>query len=412
MIKLKNVSRLYPAKAEENGGTIRALDDFSLTVDPGEWVSIMGPSGSGKSTLVNLIGCLDRPSSGEIWLDGQDVANISAADLNRVRAEKIGFVFQQFHLIPYLTAVENVMLAQYFHSMTDEKEALDALERVGLKDRCHHVPSQLSGGEQQRVCIARALINDPKIILADEPTGNLDAQNEEIVLRLLREFHQQGRTIVMVTHDPVVARLADRRIELHHGKIAAQEVFAMADEEQFDEILEELWVIEEHGQIAELEHMDVHGALPVSIAVEKMTDLGLVTTTPHPPESHAHKPFVNPCHDAMRPDGMFVSDGSAVVALTPRGRSLAGSIIRRHRLAERLFTDSLAMDSESEIEQQACKFEHILSPGATDKICSFLGHPKTCPHGAPIPPGPCCGGKVLLDEGTALSEPAAIKTAR
>ena len=392
MIKLKKVSRLYPAKAEENGGTIRALDDFSLTVDPGEWVSIMGPSGSGKSTLVNLIGCLDRPSSGEIWLDGQDVANISAAELNRVRAEKIGFVFQQFHLIPYLTALENVMLAQYFHSMTDEKEALDALERVGLKDRCHHVPSQLSGGEQQRVCIARALINDPKIILADEPTGNLDAQNEEIVLRLLREFHQQGRTIVMVTHDPVVARLADRRIELHHGKIAAQEVFAMADEEQFDEILEELWVIEEHGEIAELEHMDIHGALPVSIAVEKMTELGLLTTTPHPPESHAHKPFVNPCHDAMRPDGMFVSDGTAVVALTPRGRSRAGSIIRRHRLAERLFTDSLAMDSETEIEQQACKFEHILSPGATDKICTFLGHPTTCPHGAPIPPGPCCSG--------------------
>ena len=392
MIKLKKISRLYPAKAEENGGSIRALDDFSLTVDPGEWVSIMGPSGSGKSTLVNLIGCLDRPSSGEIWLDGHDVANISAAELNRVRAEKIGFVFQQFHLIPYLTALENVMLAQYFHSMTDEKEALDALERVGLKDRCHHVPSQLSGGEQQRVCIARALINDPKIILADEPTGNLDAQNEEIVLRLLREFHQQGRTIVMVTHDPVVARLADRRIELHHGKIAAQEVFSMADEEQFDEILEELWVIEEHGEIAELEHMDIHGALPVSIAVEKMTELGLLTTTPHPPESHAHKPFVNPCHDAMRPDGMFVSDGTAVVALTPRGRSRAGSIIRRHRLAERLFTDSLAMDSESEIEQQACKFEHILSPGATDKICTFLGHPKTCPHGAPIPPGPCCSG--------------------
>ena len=411
MIKLKQVSRLYPAKAEENGGSIRALDDFSLTVDPGEWVSIMGPSGSGKSTLVNLIGCLDRPSSGEIWLDGQDVANISAADLNRVRAEKIGFVFQQFHLIPYLTAVENVMLAQYFHSMTDEKEALDALERVGLKDRCHHVPSQLSGGEQQRVCIARALINDPKIILADEPTGNLDAQNEEIVLRLLREFHQQGRTIVMVTHDPVVARLADRRIELHHGKIAAQEVFAMADEEQFDEILEELWVVEEHGQIAELEHMDVHGALPVSIAVEKMTELGLLTTTPHPPESHAHKPFVNPCHDAMRPDGMFVSDGSAVVALTPRGRSRAGSIIRRHRLAERLFTDSLAMDSESEIEQQACKFEHILSPGATDKICTFLGHPKTCPHGAPIPPGPCCGGRIV-EEMAEIPDQAAVKAGR
>jgi putative ABC transport system ATP-binding protein len=396
VIKLKNVSRLYPAKAEQNGGNIHALDDFSLIVAPGEWVSIMGPSGSGKSTLVNLIGCLDRPSSGEIWLDDQNAATMSAVELNRVRSEKIGFVFQQFHLIPYLTAVENVMLAQYFHSMTDEKEALDALERVGLKDRCHHVPSQLSGGEQQRVCIARALINDPKIILADEPTGNLDAQNEEIVLRLLREFHQQGRTIVMVTHDPVVARLADRRIELHHGKIAAQEVFAMADEEQFDEILEELWALEEHAERAELEHMDVHGALPVSIAVEKMVELGLVTSTPHPPEAHDHKPFVNPCHDAMRPEGFFVSDGSAVVTLTPRGRSRASSIIRRHRLAERLFTDSLAMDSESEIEQQACKFEHILSPGATDKICSFLGHPRTCPHGAPIPPGPCCGGKITV----------------
>ena len=393
MIKLKNVSRLYPAKAEENGGSIRALDDFSLTVSPGEWVSIMGPSGSGKSTLVNLIGCLDRPSSGEIWLDGQDVSTISTTELNRVRAEKIGFVFQQFHLIPYLTAVENVMLAQYFHSMTDEQEAIQALERVGLKDRCHHLPSQLSGGEQQRVCIARALINDPKIILADEPTGNLDAQNEEIVLRLLREFHQQGRTIVMVTHDPVVARLADRRIELHHGKIAAQEIFALADEEQFDEILEELWVMEEHGERAELARMDSsHGVLPVSIAVEKMVELGLVMTAPHPAESHEHKPFVNPCHDAMRPESMFVSDGSAVVTLTPRGRNKAGSIIRRHRLAERLFTDSLAMDSESEIEQQACKFEHILSPGATDKICTFLGHPRTCPHGAPIPPGPCCGG--------------------
>ena len=411
MIKLKNVSRLYPARAEAKGGMIRALDDFTLTVDLGEWVSIMGPSGSGKSTLVNLIGCLDRASTGEIWLDGQNVANIPAVDLNRVRAEKIGFVFQQFHLIPYLTALENVMLAQYFHSMTDEKEALEALERVGLKDRPHHVPSQLSGGEQQRVCIARALINDPKIILADEPTGNLDAKNEEIVLGLLRDFHQQGRTIVMVTHDPVVARLADRRIELHHGKIAAQEVFAMADEEQFDEILEELWVMEEHGERAEIGRMDTHGALPVTIAVEKMTALGLVTTSPHPPESHDHKPFVNPCHDAMRPEGIFNRDGSALVSLTPRGRSKAGSIIRRHRLAERLFTDSLAMDSESEIEEQACKFEHILSPGATDKICAFLGHPKTCPHGAPIPPGPCCQGKVR-SEGSAIAAENGVKIGR
>jgi putative ABC transport system ATP-binding protein len=398
MIKLNHVSRVYPAKAEANGGgaVIRALDNFSLHVEPGEWVSIMGPSGSGKSTLVNLIGCLDRPSSGEIWLDGENVASISTSELNRARAEKIGFVFQQFHLIPYLTSVENVMLAQYFHSMTDEQEALDALDRVGLKERAHHLPSQLSGGEQQRVCIARALINDPKIVLADEPTGNLDAVNEEIVLRLLRELHQQGRTIVMVTHDPVVARLADRRIELHHGKIAAQEVFAMADDEQFDEVLEELWVLAEHGQTAEIGRMEVHGALPVSIAVEKMTAFGLVTCTPHPPEAHEHKPFVNPCHDALKPDGVSTGDGSGVVELTPRGRQRAADIIRRHRLAERLFTDSLALDSETEIEQQACKFEHILSPEATDKICAFLGHPRTCPHGAPIPPGSCCGKRADL----------------
>src|SRR5215813_3919687 len=299
MIKLKAVSRLYPAQAEQNGGAIRALDNFTLTVDPGEWVAIMGPSGSGKSTLVNLIGCLDRPSTGEIWLDGENVADISTADLNRVRAEKIGFVFQQFHLIPFLTALENVMLAQYFHSMTDQQEALEALARVGLKERAHHLPAQLSGGEQQRVCIARALINDPKILLADEPSGNLDAQNEEIVLRLLRELHQQGRTIVMVTHDPVVARLADRRIELHHGKIAAQEVFSMADEEQFDEVLEELWALEEHGQIAEVGRMEVHGALPVSIAVEKMIQLGLLATRPRPTEPYEHKRFSNPCHDAL-----------------------------------------------------------------------------------------------------------------
>ncbi|HVO64491.1 MAG TPA: ATP-binding cassette domain-containing protein [Terriglobales bacterium] len=390
MIRLKSVTKSYPAKAEANGAVIRALDNISLHVEPGEWLAMMGPSGSGKSTMVNLIGCLDRPTSGEIWLDGENVAGISATELNRVRAEKIGFVFQQFHLVPYLTALENVMLAQYFHSMTDEQEALEALERVGLKERAEHLPAHLSGGEQQRVCIARALINDPKIILADEPTGNLDAQNEEIVLRLLRELHQQGRTIVMVTHDPVVARLADRRIELHHGRIAVQEVFSMADEEQFDEILEELWVLEEHGEPAEIGRMEVHGALPVSIAVEKMMALELVAARPHPAEPHDHKPFSNPCHDALKPSGVSVGDGSMIVELTERGRKKAADIIRRHRLAERLFTDSLALDSETEIEQQACKFEHILSPEVTDKICTFLGHPRTCPHGAPIPRGACC----------------------
>jgi len=393
MIRLNHVSRFYPAKTEAAGGVIRALDDFTLRVEPGEWIAVMGPSGSGKSTLVNLIGCLDSPSIGEIWLDGENVARLNSSELTRVRAEKVGFIFQQFHLIPYLSAIENIMLAQYFHSMADEQEALEALAGVGLKDRAGHLPAQLSGGEQQRVCIARALINDPKIILADEPTGNLDAANEEIVLRLLRELHSQGRTIVMVTHDPVVARLGDRRIELHHGTIAAQEVFSMADEEQFEEVLEELWVMEEQGEIAEIEHMEVHGALPVTLAVDKMRGMGLVETAPHPPEAHNHKPFVNPCHDALKPTGVSAGDGSVVVELTARGRQRAADIIRRHRLAERLFTDSLALESESEIEQQACKFEHILSPEATEKICTFLGHPRTCPHGAPIPRGRCCGAQ-------------------
>jgi hypothetical protein len=178
----------------------------------------------------------------------------------------------------------------------------------------------------------------------------------------------------MVTHDPVVARLADRRIELHHGRIALQEVFSMADEEQFDEVLEELWVLAENGEIAEVGRMDVHGALPVSMAVEKMIELGLVTVIPHPPEPHDHKPFVNPCHDALKAAEISRGDGTMIVELTERGRHKAADIIRRHRLAERLFTDSLALESETAIEEQACKFEHILSHEATEKICTFLGH--------------------------------------
>src|SRR4051794_16315895 len=281
MIRLNGVSRFYPARAGAAGGTIRALDDFTLRVESGEWIAVMGPSGSGKSTLVNLIGCLDSPSTGEIWLDNENVAHLGTKELTRVRAEKIGFVFQQFHLIPYLTALENVMLAQYFHSMTNEQEALEALDQVGLRQRARHLPSQLSGGEQQRVCIARALINDPKIVLADEPTGNLDAQNEEIVLNLLRDLHRQGRTIIMVTHDPVVARLADRRIDLHHGRIASQQIFSIEEEQQFDEVLEEIWILKENNELAELGRMQVEGALPVSIAIEKMLALGLVQARPH-----------------------------------------------------------------------------------------------------------------------------------
>jgi putative ABC transport system ATP-binding protein len=200
-------------------GNVRALDGVSFRVDAGEWIAIMGPSGSGKTTLVNILGGLDTPTAGQAVVDGTDVARLDESGLTRFRAEKIGFIFQQFHLVPYLTAVENVMLAQYFHSTTDEKEAQHALERVGLGDRIEHLPSQLSGGEQQRVAVARALINHPKLILADEPTGNLDEANEEIVLALLRELHAQGHTILMVTHAPSIGHLADRRIEFAHGRL-------------------------------------------------------------------------------------------------------------------------------------------------------------------------------------------------
>ncbi len=215
VIDLAHVTREYAS----HGGTVRALDDATFSIVAGEWVAITGPSGSGKSTLVNLLGCLDRPSAGALRIDNADTAAMSSAELDRFRADKIGFIFQQFHLIPYLSAVENVMLAQYFHSMTDEAEARAALTRVGLAHRIGHLPSELSGGEQQRVCIARALINNPPILLADEPTGNLDAANQRIVQDLLRDLHRNGHTIVMVTHDPEMAALAQRRIALNHGKV-------------------------------------------------------------------------------------------------------------------------------------------------------------------------------------------------
>ncbi len=215
VIALDSVTREYSARA----GVVRALDSASFSIVAGEWVAITGPSGSGKSTLVNMLGCLDRPTCGSLKIDGVDVSAMSAKELDRFRADKIGFIFQQFHLIPYLSALENVMLAQYFHSMTDEEEARAALVKVGLGDRVSHLPSELSGGEQQRVCIARALINNPPILLADEPTGNLDHANQKIVAELLRTLHAAGHTIVMVTHDPEMAGLAQRRIALSHGKV-------------------------------------------------------------------------------------------------------------------------------------------------------------------------------------------------
>ena len=211
LLEVKNVSKIY--------GDLHALKEVSFQVRKGEWVAIMGSSGSGKSTMMNIIGCMDKPSVGEVILDGQDITKESQNSLTKIRREKIGLIFQQFHLIPYLTALENVMVAQYYHSIPDEQEALQALERVGLKDRAKHLPSQLSGGEQQRVCIARALINSPEIILADEPTGNLDEVNEKIVIEILKQLHKEGATIVVVTHDLDVGNVAERKIILEYGKI-------------------------------------------------------------------------------------------------------------------------------------------------------------------------------------------------
>ncbi|MBQ3379970.1 MAG: ABC transporter ATP-binding protein [Clostridia bacterium] len=216
LLELKNISKIY--------GDLHALDDVSLRIDKGEWIAIMGPSGSGKSTMMNIIGCLDKPTSGQVIFDGRDISKESSRVLTELHRDKIGLVFQQFHLINYLNAVENVMVAQYYHSMPDEKEAMEALERVGLKDRAKHLPSQLSGGEQQRVCIARALINSPELILADEPTGNLDEANENIVLDIFRQLHKEGTSLVVVTHDPEVGEVAQRIVRLDHGKIVSDKI--------------------------------------------------------------------------------------------------------------------------------------------------------------------------------------------
>ena len=172
---------------------------------------------------MNMIGCMDTPSKGSVMLEGRRLEDLNARQLADVRKNMIGLVFQKFYLVPHLTAVENVMVAQYYHSVVDEKQAMEALERVGLKERAHHLPGQLSGGEQQRVCIARALINCPKLILADEPTGNLDERNEKIVLDLFRQLHEQGTTIIVVTHDALVASCAQREIMLNHGVLVGEQ---------------------------------------------------------------------------------------------------------------------------------------------------------------------------------------------
>ena len=215
LLELDHISKIY--------GDLHAVDDLSLTVPQGQWLAIVGSSGSGKTTLMNMIGCMDTPSKGSVMLEGRRLEDLNARQLADVRKNMIGLVFQKFYLVPHLTAVENVMVAQYYHSVVDEKQAMEALERVGLKERAHHLPGQLSGGEQQRVCIARALINCPKLILADEPTGNLDEKNEKIVLDLFRQLHEQGTTIIVVTHDALVASCAQREIMLNHGVLVGEQ---------------------------------------------------------------------------------------------------------------------------------------------------------------------------------------------
>jgi putative ABC transport system ATP-binding protein len=373
-------------------GALRAIDDLSFNVGAAEWVALMGPSGSGKTTLINILGGLDKLNSGRVVVDGVDLSKLSENEMVRYRAEKVGFVFQQFHLVPYLNALENVMLAQYFHSVTDEKQAEEALRRVAMGDRMTHLPAQLSGGEQQRVAIARALINQPKIILADEPTGNLDEANEEIVLKIFRELHDAGHTILMVTHDPDIARQADRRIELAHGRLhfdTAQHgpghplacpladsddcctPVSKDDEIRFDHLLEQIWICCEAGKpanVASLQPSGSAGSLPVLQTEPTAKILGRMT------EQHL----------------VELQNGEA--QLTAVGSQRARGVVRRHRLAERLFKDTFSAD-DTEAHTQACKFEHIISPELDQRICTFLGHPKTCPHGNPIPPGDCCNGK-------------------
>ena len=216
IISAEGVTKVY-------GGGTRALDGVTIDIKEGEWTCIVGPSGSGKTTLLNILSCLDSPTDGIVTIDGSTVTGLSQDELTTFRKENIGLIFQQYHLVPYLTALENVMMAQYFHSIVDEEEAADVLRGVGLGHRLQHLPSQLSGGEQQRVCIARALVNEPSILLADEPTGNLDQENGRKVLELIRSLKKEGRTIIMVTHNPEISHLGDRIIEIVDGKVKSDQ---------------------------------------------------------------------------------------------------------------------------------------------------------------------------------------------
>jgi putative ABC transport system ATP-binding protein len=219
LVELRNVRKIYRLGEEE----IRALDDVSLDIETGEFISIIGPSGSGKSTLMHILGCLDTPTQGTVQLDGMMIHDASARQLAGIRNRKIGFVFQFFNLLPKLNVVQNVELPMIYSGVSARERrqrALGALEAVDLANRAKHRPGQLSGGQQQRAAIARALVNNPRIIFADEPTGNLDSHTGEAILSLFRKLSREGRTIVLVTHDPEIAAVTPRRIEIRDGKIA------------------------------------------------------------------------------------------------------------------------------------------------------------------------------------------------
>jgi putative ABC transport system ATP-binding protein len=213
-VELSNVVKRYDE-------SVTAVRDVSLRFYEGEWTMIMGPSGSGKTTLLNMISCLDRLTSGKILVLGKDLSGMSDKELAVFRRNNLGQIFQQYHLMPYLNALENVMVAQYFHSVVNKESAIEALKDVGLDKRLDHVPAKLSGGEQQRVAIARALINEPSIILADEPTGNLDRKNGELIMEILEKLHARGQTIIFVTHNQELAERGDRIVELADGMVAA-----------------------------------------------------------------------------------------------------------------------------------------------------------------------------------------------
>jgi putative ABC transport system ATP-binding protein len=317
-------------------GQVAALDGLDLAIAAGEWLSVTGPSGSGKTTLLNLLSGLDHPTAGSVRVAGEEISGLDAADLARYRRERVGLVFQEFHLIPYLSALDNVMLAQHVHSLADRGQATAALERVGLGHRLRHLPSQLSGGEKQRVCVARALINHPALLLADEPTGNLDAASEAEVLTLFSELHAAGQTLVVVTHNPAVAARGDRILRLEHGR-AVGEQRPLDDEEA---LLVRLWQRQERGE-------------------------------PLLPRERAGAARVG-----WRLDG---ENGGAPSSAERR----AASLVRRQRLAEVLVARALSGG-----ETPACGGVPPVVAEREAAVAALLDHPSSCPHGRPIPPAP------------------------